>query len=74
MNETSNLANLIRAYHGKMSRNELKVARAKLRRAGVTCHHKSVKGPYTLNPATDKRTDTRADEGTVVAQIAAFAR
>jgi len=71
---TMNLADLIRAYHGNLSRNQLKIARARLRRAGVTRLHKAVRGPYTIAPAQDVVTDTRADLGTVVAQVAGIVR
>lgn len=73
-NDTMNLAQIIRAYHGALTRKQLKVARARLRRAGVTRLHKDVKGPYTVNATRDIVTDTRADEGTVVAQVAAMTR
>ena len=68
------LADLIRAYHGNLTRNELKIARARLRRAGVTRLHKTVKGPYKVPYAADAVIDTRADIGTVVAEVAAHAR
>jgi len=73
MNTTATLADIIRAYHGaNLSRNELKVLRAKLRRAGVTnLNHARRNSPYTVNPSIDARTDKRAVEGTIVAQVAA---
>ena len=71
---TTTLANIIRSYNTTdMTRNQLKVARARLRRAGVTNLNKDIKGPYTVNPSSDNVTDARADIGTIVAQVAADA-
>lgn len=71
---TTTLADIIRSYNTTdMTRNQLKVARARLRRAGVTNLRKDIKGPYTVNPVSDCVTDARADIGTIVAQIAADA-
>ena len=56
-----------------ITRNQLKVARARLRRAGVTNLRNDIKGPYTINPVSDAITDARADMGTIVAQVAALA-
>lgn len=72
---TTTLANIIRSYNqtGNMTRNQLKVARARLRRAGVTNLRADIKGPYTINPVSDAITDARADMGTIVAQVAALA-
>lgn len=73
--ETMTLANIVRAYHGNLSRNQLKVARARLRRAGVTNLNKARRNtPYHVAPAADLQTDERADDGTVVAQVAATVR
>lgn len=73
MNTTACLADIIRAYHGtKISRKEMKVLRAKLRRAGVTNLNKDARGPYTVNPSLDLVTDVRAADGTIVAQVAAL--
>lgn len=75
LTETMNLANLLRAYHGAdLTRMQLKVLRARLRRAGVTRLHKNVRGPYVVAPTSDAVLDTRADDGTVVAQVASMAR
>ena len=69
------LADTLRAYHGKLSRKELKVLRAKLRRAGVTnLNNAKRNAPYALNPSTDKRLDRRAASGTIVAQVAAMSK
>lgn len=70
---TTTLADIIRSYNttADMTRNQLKVARARLRRAGVTNLNKDIKGPYTVNPASDCVTDARADLGTIVAQVIA---
>lgn len=71
---TTTLANIIRSYNqSDMTRNQLKVARARLRRAGVTNLRKDIVGPYTVNPVSDNVTDARADMGTIVAQVAADA-
>lgn len=73
MNTTATLADIIRAFHGtNLSRNELKVLRAKLRRAGVTnLNHARHNTAYTVNPSIDAATDFRAEIGTIVAQVAA---
>lgn len=73
--ETMSLADLVRAYHGSLSRNQLKVARARLRRAGVTNLNRARRNTrYYVAPVADARVDVRADDGTVVAQVAAMAR
>lgn len=70
-NTTMTLANLVRAYHGALTRNQLKVARARLRRAGVTNLNRARRNaPYHVNPTADVRTDRRAESGTLVAQVA----
>lgn len=76
MTTPATLAAILRAYHGvKLSRNELKVLRAKLRRAGVTnLNHARHNSPYTVNPSLDSQTDYRAEDGTIVAQVAALTR
>lgn len=76
MNTTATLASILRAYHSaNLSRNELKVLRAKLRRAGVTnlngARHNTA---YTVNPTIDAATDYRAEIGTIVAQVAAMTK
>lgn len=71
---TTTLADIIRTYNqGDLTRNQLKVARARLRRAGVTNLRADIRGPYTVNPTSDAITDARADMGTIVAQVAADA-
>lgn len=71
---TTTLADIIRTYRQTdMTRNQLKVARARLRRAGVTNLRQDITGPYTVNPTSDAITDARADMGTIVAQVAADA-
>lgn len=74
--ETMSLANLVRAYHGaNLTRNQLKVARARLRRAGVTNLNRARRNTrYHVAPTLDVQTDARADEGTVVAQVVAMVR
>lgn len=67
----STLADLIRtAAQKNLTRNQLKVLRAKLRRAGVTCLNKDARGPYTINPDLEAPTDVRAEYGLIVAQTA----
>lgn len=69
----STLADLLRQYAtSNLSRKQLKVLRAKLRRAGVTnLNNARRNSPYTINPAIDAQTDWRAADGTIVAQVAA---
>lgn len=70
---TFSLADLIRQARGaNLTRNELKIARARLRRNGVTNLTKEVRGPYTINPTADVATDARAQDGTLVASIIAL--
>lgn len=67
----STLADLIRtAAQSNLTRNQLKVLRAKLRRAGVTNLNKDARGPYTINPDVEGHTDVRAEYGIIVAQTA----
>lgn len=71
--ETMTLANLIRAYHGALTRNQLKVARARLRRHGATnLNNARRNAPYHVAPAVDHAVDARAEEGTVLAQVVAM--
>lgn len=73
--ETMTLADIVRAYHGSLTRNQLKVARARLRRHGVTNLNNARRNTrYHVAPALDAQTDSRADDGTVVAQVAAMVR
>lgn len=75
LTETMTLANLVRAYHGALSRNQLKVARARLRRAGVTnLNNARRNSPYHVAPALDAQVDPRADDGTIVAQVVSTVR
>lgn len=68
---TMTLADILRAQHGNLSRNQLKVARARMRRHGVTNLNNARRNPpYHVNPTIDRRTDRRAEIGTVVAQVA----
>ena len=74
--QTMTLADLIRAYHGAtLTRNQLKVARARLRRNGVTnlnrARHNTA---YAVSPVVDAAIDPRAEEGTVLAQVVAMVR
>lgn len=74
MNATDNtmtLADIIRAVHGNLSRQELKVQRAKLRRRGVTNLNRARRNaPYHVDPVSVERTDHRADAGVVVISAA----
>jgi len=73
--ETMTLADLVRAYHGALTRNQLKVARARLRRHGVTNLNNARRNTaYHIAPAHDIQTDVRAEDGTVVAQVASMVR
>lgn len=75
LHETMTLATLVRAYHGNLSRNQLKVARARLRRAGVTNLNRARRNsPYHVCPTLDARVDARAEDGTLVAQVASQVR
>lgn len=67
-----NLADIIRSFRPNMTRKQLKVARAKLRRAGVTRLHKDTRGAYTIAVGADVVADTRADIGTIVVQVASM--
>lgn len=66
----SNLANIARALNPNITRNELKVLRAKLRRAGLTGRPAHTRGEYTVNTSSDVATDARCAEGGTV--IVAF--
>ncbi len=65
------LADIIRTINVTASKNDIKVARARLRRLGLTNHASRAKGPYTVAAHLDVPTDTRADAGTVI--VAAIA-
>lgn len=69
-----NLADILRSFYPRATRKELKVLRAKLRRAGVTRLHKDFRGPYTVNVGDDVQADTRADIGTIVVQVASMTK
>lgn len=63
----STLADIIRTVHGNLSRNQLKVQRARLRRLGLT-HLTAEKGPYALDHASHATT-TRTAEPVVIVQV-----
>lgn len=68
---TMTLADIIRAVRGNLTRQELKVQRAKLRRRGVTNLNRARRNaPYHVDPTTERRTDHRADSGVVVISAA----
>lgn len=70
----STLANIARTViASNLTRNELKVIRARLRRAGLTNLTKSHTGPYTVNTSLDVATDARAVQGTILVQAIAEA-
>lgn len=69
------LADIIRTIHGNLSRKQLKVARAKLRRMGVTNLNQARRnGPYSVDVTTDLVSDRRAQGGNVVVGAAAVSR
>lgn len=68
----SNIANLARTLiSSSLTRNQLKVVRARLRRAQLTNVGVGTQGEYTINPSLDTATDARAMGGTVI--VAALA-
>jgi hypothetical protein len=69
---TQNIAQIARTIHGNLTRNELKVLRARLRRAHMTNLTGEASGPYTINVSADVVSDARTvDPGTaLVAAIA----
>lgn len=70
----STLADILRTVANRtMTRNELKVARARLRRMGVTNLTNEASGPYTVNTSLDTATDARAEAGTLIASAAVLA-
>jgi hypothetical protein len=72
---STTLANLIRSIHGNLSRKELKVLRAKLRRAGVTnLNHARRNAPYAVDASTVEKSDARAEGGAIVVQVVAMVR
>lgn len=72
------MSNTLAAYFRNLlpvnpTRKQLKVLRAKLRRAGVTNLNAARRNPpYAVDFASDARTDRKADAGTIVAQVAAI--
>lgn len=67
-----NLADIARAIHGNLSRNELKVVRARLRRMHLTNLTGDASGAYTINVRGESVTDARTvDMGAVI--VAAIA-
>lgn len=68
----SNLANIARAINPSLTRNQLKVVRARLRRANLTNVGGNASGEYTVNTSLDVATDCRcAVGGTVIVQAIA---
>lgn len=68
------LAQMLRTFKPLATRQELKVARAALRRAGVTNLNRSRRNaPYRVAPGAGRVTDARALAGCVVASLAAQA-
>lgn len=67
------LADILRtAAASNLSRNQLKVARAKLRRMGLTNRNPAEKGPYAVDVHSDNAT-SRNDAGTIIASAAVLA-
>lgn len=66
----STLADIIRTVNGNLSRQQLKVARARLRRLGLT-HLNAEKGPYALDPNGSEDTSRTVAPALVTAAIAA---
>lgn len=63
----STLADIARTViASNLTRNQLKVVRARLRRANLTNLSGRANGPYTVHTALDVPTDVRADAGTVI--------
>lgn len=63
----SNLADLARSLVSPtLTRNQLKVIRARLRRAGLTNLSHEASGEYTVNVSLDVSTDVRATAGTIL--------
>lgn len=70
---TATLADILRTLRPTLSRKQLKVARAKLRRAGVSnLNHAKRNAPYKVDVTTDMRSDKRAEGGAIVVQVAAI--
>lgn len=70
----STLADILRTVAARnMTRNELKVARARLRRMGMTNLSGRAQGPYTVHVGLDVPTDIRAEAGTLIASAAVLA-
>lgn len=68
---TMTLADIIRTVQGNLTRQELKVQRAKLRRRGVTNLNRARRNaPYHVDPSSAERTDRRALEGIIVISAA----
>lgn len=66
--DTLTIAAIIRNLtNANLTRNELKVHRARLRRMGVTNLNKARRNaPYKIIATSDERSDKRADAGVVV--------
>lgn len=72
MTNAMNLADILRTFNPRATRQDLKVARAALRRAGVTnLNHARRNAPYRVAPDAGRVTDARALAGCVVAAVAA---
>ena len=66
----STLADIIRTIQGNLSRNQLKVQRARLRRMGLTNHASIESGPYALDVHQDDATPRTAAPVVLVQAIA----
>lgn len=69
------LADIIRNLHGDLSRKQLKIMRAKLRRMGVTnLNNARRNAPYAVDASTVEQSDLRAEGGAIVVAAAYIAR
>lgn len=74
MTNLMNIADIIRNIKPTASKNEIKVLRAKLRRAGITNHAieaVNTNRPYTLWAHLDTVTDIRAENPQIVIDFVA---
>jgi hypothetical protein len=71
---TTTLANILRTVSPtSLSRKQLKVKRAQLRRAGVTNLNGARRNsPYAVDTSTETRSDKRAQGGAIVVAVAAL--
>lgn len=68
------LAEIFRAANPNVTRKQLKVMRAKLRRAGLTYLDKATRAPYEIDSQSDARTKRTATQAIVTQAAAIIAR